>query len=92
MNIEKSRWYVQDNELSASYLDWVVSLYANYEEAETLYWTLKFFKGSGQEQDSVEIDEVPTLEKAFEIVSKVENINKYEDLILALEKIKVEVA
>lgn len=85
--IADGRWYIDGNSLNAAYMNWCVEISPNYEEAETLYYDIKFWEGSGH-TDILELHKIDSLEHALDIVYDFIHITKFEDLKREVENLK----
>lgn len=87
INLEKnSRWWVNKNELHASFMDWVVSINpVNVGIRNILVWEVKFSHGTGTNEESSPIY-CKTMEDAVDLVDHYSNIIHFDDLINQISK------
>jgi hypothetical protein len=80
MQIDKSRYYIIDNELHGGFCDYVVIIKPHVSKNGTLNWTVVFSKGDGYNAESDPII-CNSLEKAFEIVENYTKQVKFDKLM-----------
>lgn len=81
---KNSRWWVNENELHASFMDWIAFIKpVHVENGNLLMWELKFSHGSGTNEESSPIY-CKTMEDAVNLVDHYSNITHFDDLIKQL--------
>lgn len=81
---KNSRWWVNENELHASFMDWIVFIKPiHVGDGNVLMWELKFSHGSGTNEESSPIY-CKTMEEAVNLVEHYSNIIHFDDLIKQL--------
>lgn len=88
MRIDKSRYYIIDNEIHGGFYDYVVIIKPSISENLENYilnWSIVFSKGDGYNQQSKPIF-CNSLEEAFELVEEYSNQVKFDNLLEKLDK------
>lgn len=81
---KNSRWWVNENELHASFMDWITFIRPiHVGDGNVLMWELKFSHGSGTNEESSPIY-CKTMEEAVNLVDHYSNIIHFDDLIKQL--------
>ena len=81
VRIEETRWFVQGNELQASFIDYCVKIEQRFvAEKLKLVWVVTFFKEVGSDINKFEI-ECDSLETTFATINEYSKQKKFEDLI-----------
>lgn len=87
ISLEKnSHWWVNGNELHASFMDWVVFIKpVHVGNGILLRWELKFSHGTGTNEESSPIY-CKTMEEAINLVDQYSSIIHFDDLIKQISK------
>lgn len=85
MHIDKSRYYIINNEIHGGFCDYVVIIKPHMSKNGTLNWSVVFSKGDGYNQRSKPIFR-NSLEEAFELVEEYSNQTKFDILLEELAK------
>jgi hypothetical protein len=85
MNISGNRYSVINNEIWASFMDYVATIKPHFCKNGTMMWCVIFSKGSGYNQESKPIY-CTTLEDAFNLIEHYSEQIKFDDLIKKLYK------
>lgn len=88
MRIDKSRYYVIDDEIHGGFYDYVAIIKPSISENLENYilnWSVVFSKGDGYNQQSKPIF-CSSLEEAFELVEEYSNQVKFDNLLEELSK------
>lgn len=81
---KNSCWWVNENELHASFMDWIAFIRPiHVGDGNVLMWELKFSHGSGTNEESSPIY-CKTMEEAVNLVDHYSNIIHFDDLIKQL--------
>ena len=85
MRIDKSRYYIIDNEIHGGFYDYVVIIKPHVLKNGTFNWSVVFSKGDGYNQQSKSIFR-NSLEEAFELVEEYSNQTKFDNLLEKLDE------
>ena len=83
MNISGNRYYVINNAISASFMDYVATIDLHFCKNGKMMWCIVFSKGSGYNQESKPIY-CTTLEDAFNLIEHYSEQIKFDDLMKKL--------
>lgn len=83
MNISGNRYYVINNTISASFMDYVATIDLHFCKNGKMMWCIVFSKGSGYNQESKPIY-CTTLEDAFNLIEHYSEQIKFDDLMKKL--------
>lgn len=85
MNISGNRYTAIDDEIWASFMDYVAIIKPHFCKNGVMMWCVIFSKGNGYNQESKPIY-CTTLEDAFNSIEQYSKFIKFDDLLNELEK------